>query len=96
MQRNPPMQVSRFVHPEYVTRRITEMRLFPLLACLLLSCSFSGMTPRAELQTPSSKPETIYLLKPAHVFDGESSRLHDNWLVLVRGNKIEAVEAAKV
>jgi len=36
-------------------------------------------------------PETVYLLKPAHVFDGESAQLHDNWAILVRGQKIEAV-----
>jgi len=42
------------------------------------------------MQTPAPKPETIYLLKPAHVFDGESGQLHDNWVVLVRGQKIEA------
>jgi len=36
-------------------------------------------------------PETVYLLKPAHVFDGESAQLHDNWAIVVRGSKIEAV-----
>jgi imidazolonepropionase-like amidohydrolase len=36
-------------------------------------------------------PETVYLLKPAHVFDGESAQIHDNWAILVRGQKIEAV-----
>jgi len=36
-------------------------------------------------------PEMVYLLKPAHVFDGESAQLHDNWAILVRGQKIEAV-----
>jgi imidazolonepropionase-like amidohydrolase len=39
-------------------------------------------------------PETIYLLKPAHVFDGETAQLHDNWVVLVHGEKIEAVGPA--
>jgi imidazolonepropionase-like amidohydrolase len=39
-------------------------------------------------------PETVYLLKPAHVFDGESAQLHDNWAILVRGQKIEAVGPA--
>ncbi len=34
--------------------------------------------------------ESVYLLKPAHVFDGESAQLHDNWSVLVRSQKIEA------
>jgi imidazolonepropionase-like amidohydrolase len=39
-------------------------------------------------------PETVYLLKPAHVFDGESAQLHDDWAILVRGQKIEAVGPA--
>ncbi|HEV2836262.1 MAG TPA: amidohydrolase family protein [Pyrinomonadaceae bacterium] len=39
-------------------------------------------------------PETVYLLKPARVFDGESAQLHDNWAILVRGQKIEAVGPA--
>jgi imidazolonepropionase-like amidohydrolase len=43
------------------------------------------MTPAAE---------TVYLLKPAHIFDGESAQLHDNWAILVRGQKIEAVGPA--
>jgi imidazolonepropionase-like amidohydrolase len=46
-------------------------------------------------QTQRPAPvETIYLLKPAHVFDGESAQLHDNWVVLVRGEKIEGVGPA--
>jgi imidazolonepropionase-like amidohydrolase len=44
-------------------------------------------------QTPRVNPaETAYLLKPAHVFDGE--QLHDNWVVLVRGEKIVQVGPA--
>lgn len=38
--------------------------------------------------------ETVYLLKPAHVFDGESVQLKRDWVVLVRGEKIEAVGPA--
>jgi imidazolonepropionase-like amidohydrolase len=38
--------------------------------------------------------ETDYLLKPAHVFDGESAQLHDNWAVLVHGDKIVGVGPA--
>jgi imidazolonepropionase-like amidohydrolase len=46
-------------------------------------------------QAPTTKPpETVYLLKPAHIFDGESAQLHDNWVILVRGEKIEAVGPA--
>jgi imidazolonepropionase-like amidohydrolase len=36
-------------------------------------------------------PETAYLLKPAAIFDGESAELRRGWVVLVRGEKIEAV-----
>ena len=39
----------------------------------------------------TAAPETVYLLKPAHVFDGESAQLHDDWAIVVRGQKIEAV-----
>src|SRR5260221_11144986 len=53
------------------------------------------MTPLAQTQSPAPKPpDTIYLLKPAHIFDGESAQLHDGWVVLVRGEKIEAVGPA--
>jgi imidazolonepropionase-like amidohydrolase len=31
------------------------------------------------------------VLKPAHVFDGEAAQLHDDWVIVVRGQKIEAV-----
>src|SRR5262245_26330181 len=33
----------------------------------------------------------VYLLKPARVFDGESAQLHEGWVVLTRGEKIESV-----
>ena len=34
---------------------------------------------------------SVYLLKPARVFDGESAQLHEGWVALSRGEKIEAV-----
>ncbi|HXT62801.1 MAG TPA: amidohydrolase family protein [Pyrinomonadaceae bacterium] len=65
------------------------------LVCLILAYSFLPMISSAQMQTPAPKPpETVYLLKPAHIFDGESAQLHDNWVVLVRGEKIEAVGPA--
>jgi imidazolonepropionase-like amidohydrolase len=56
-----------------------------MLLCLAVMISQTQRT---------SAPETVYLLKPAHVFDGESAQLHDNWVVLVRGEKIEAAGPA--
>jgi imidazolonepropionase-like amidohydrolase len=47
-----------------------------------------------QTQQPPAKPETDFLLKPAHVFDGESAQLHDNWVVLVHGDKIVGVGPA--
>src|SRR5688500_14371033 len=61
------------------------MRWFPLLfVCLALLWPI-------QTQRPAPAPDTVYLLKPARVFDGESAHPHDNWAVLVRGQKIEAV-----
>ena len=57
------------------------MRFLLFLLCLAV------LLPQTQRTAP---PETVYLLKPAHVFDGESTQLHDNWTVLVRGEKIEA------
>jgi len=52
------------------------------------------MTVSAQGQTTVKPPATVYLLKPAHIFDGETAQLRDNWVVLVRGEKIEGVGPA--
>ena len=63
------------------------MRYLPLLF-LFLMAGYS----HTQTQLPASKlPDAVYLLKPAHVFDGESAQLHEGWVVLVRGERIEAV-----
>ena len=64
------------------------MRWSPLLLLLL------ALLLPSQAQRPVPAPETVYLLKPARVFDGESAQLHDNWAILVRGQKIEAVGPA--
>src|SRR5947209_8131649 len=70
------------------------MRVTCSFFCLLIVFTAARL-PSAEMQSPAPKPpEMVYLLKPAHIFDGESAQLHDNWVVLVRGNKIEAVGPA--
>jgi imidazolonepropionase-like amidohydrolase len=65
-----------------------------LLATIVMACFF-GTGPIARSQAPVTKqPESVYLLKPAHIFDGESAQLHDGWVVVVRGEKIEAAGRA--
>ena len=53
--------------------------LLLLFLCLMLGYS--------NTQTPSTtpkQPDAVYLLKPEHVFDGESAQLHDGWTILER------------
>jgi imidazolonepropionase-like amidohydrolase len=66
--------------------------IISLVVCAILCAVL--LIPTAQMQTQTPKPETIYLLRPSHVFDGESAQLHDNWVVLVRGNKIEGAGPA--
>jgi imidazolonepropionase-like amidohydrolase len=47
--------------------------------------------PPTQAQQQPVRSETVHLLKPARIFDGESAQLHEGWAVLVRGQKIEAV-----
>jgi imidazolonepropionase-like amidohydrolase len=71
------------------------MRAFVFFLSLILAYPFTRMTPSAQTQSPALKPpDSVYLLKPAHIFDGESAQLHDGWVVLVSGEKIEAVGPA--
>ena len=49
-----------------------------LLLSFLVLLSFSGF----------AQNDSFYLLKPGRVFDGE--QMHTDWVVLVKGNKIEA------
>ena len=62
-----------------------------LRACVLLLLFVSVLLPAIKGQQRPVPAETVYLLKPARVFDGESAQLHEGWAVLVRGRKIEAV-----
>src|SRR4051794_8625495 len=66
------------------------------LILLVLAVGFASLgtpTTTAQQRTPAA-PETLYLLRPAAVFDGESAELHKGWVVLVRGQKIESVGPA--
>ena len=66
--------------------------LLPFVVFIVI-CVFAQVVPTARTQSPAPK-QTVYLLRPSHIFDGESAELHDGWSVLVRGEKIEAVGRA--
>ena len=60
------------------------MRILLSLLVLVSVCTGS-----AAAQSPAA-----WLLRPARVFDAVSSRPHEGWTVLVRGERIEAVGPA--
>src|SRR6476620_283449 len=64
------------------------MRKIITIILLTVILSFQMFTTEAQQSKP---PEAVYLLRPAAIFDGESAELHRGWVVLVRGEKIEAV-----
>lgn len=61
-----------------------------LVLLIIIVCPFAQIDPSAQTQSPAAN-QTSYLLKPAQIFDGESAELHEGWVVLVRGEKIEGV-----
>jgi imidazolonepropionase-like amidohydrolase len=63
--------------------------LILLLLCAVIAYPIGGASSMTVAQS-----DVAYLIKPARVFDGESAELHDGWVVLVRGEKIEAAGPA--
>src|SRR5205809_7113065 len=57
--------------------------------CLVAVALCTGVTLPANAQAPP-----VLLLKPARVFDGQVAEPHENWVVLVRGERIERVGPA--
>jgi imidazolonepropionase-like amidohydrolase len=43
----------------------------------------------AVLQIPADEQPSVFVLKPARVFDGVTADVHENWVVVVRGDKID-------
>ena len=58
------------------------------LGLALAACALPVVGAGSQQATP---PEDVKLLVPARVFDGTNALLHDGWVVLVRGNRIDAV-----
>jgi imidazolonepropionase-like amidohydrolase len=78
----------------FFPERLCKMRLALLILLVVaVVCPFTQLTPLAQTSTPKAS-DTVYLLRPTYIFDGESAQLHNGWVVLVRGEKIEAVGPA--
>ncbi|MBL8188286.1 MAG: amidohydrolase family protein, partial [Acidobacteria bacterium] len=58
-------------------------------AFVIALCVLAAIATHRSSAIQTAAPASVYLLKPARVFDGE--QLRENWSVLVRGEKIEVV-----
>src|SRR5262245_60990967 len=66
------------------------------IRCISLALVCCLAVQLADQTRPGAQEKTTaaYLLKPAHVFDGESTARHSGWVVVVRGERIEAAGPA--
>lgn len=64
-----------------------------VLATMLFAPAIGGGSAAIQSSVQTGAPANVYLLKPERVFDGE--QLRENWAVVVRGEKIEAVGEVK-
>ena len=61
------------------------------LVNLIVAVSLLAWLAAGAFSQSTSKPaHPVYVLKPSRVFDGESAELRNDWVVVVRGEKIEA------
>src|SRR5262249_20898203 len=78
------MRVFEMSFPRRVVIHLAGMKRFWVSLCL---CALV-FTAVSLGQTPAQ----VALLRPTRIFDGDTR--HDNWIVVVRGDKIERVGAA--
>lgn len=62
-----------------------------ILTIIILTACFSVQNMFSTNAQQAKAPETVYLLRPAAVFDGEAAELHRGWVVLIRGERIAAM-----
>jgi imidazolonepropionase-like amidohydrolase len=74
------------------TKFLNQVAALFITTTLILAL-LASLSP-AQTATPTA-PDAVFLLKPARIFDGQSAQLQTDWVVLVRGEKIEAVGPAR-
>src|SRR5580704_3047654 len=72
--------------------------LFTFVGCavVLLGSAihrWQGLDEPAPTSLPDDEPSVV-ALKPARVFDGVTATVHENWLVVIRGGKIDSAGPA--
>jgi imidazolonepropionase-like amidohydrolase len=71
-------------------RRFLQQTIFSGAGALAASL-LPGVTRASDrLPEPEKEGSASYLLKPARVFDAEDGKIHEGWVVLVKGERIAA------
>jgi len=74
-------------------RHVVTRTILSLALCLVIGIAFVAAVP-ASAHAQTSAPDPATLLRPDRVFDAEVGWTHDDWVVLVEGNRITAVGPA--
>jgi imidazolonepropionase-like amidohydrolase len=75
-----------------INREVIQMRFVIILPFIVIAiCSFTLPKPQAQTPAAPKPPDTVFVLKPGRVFDGDSVQLHEGWIIVVRNEKIESV-----
>lgn len=72
-------------------RRFLQQSILSSAGALLIPFLPRRLRAKVLSQEKESKGAAAQLLKPARVFDGEDGKIHEGWVVLVRGERIAAV-----
>ena len=76
---------------QFGRRRFLQQGLFSGIGVLVGSLLPRSLRSQSNVQEKGKQSSSVQLLKPARVFEAEDGKIHDGWVVLVRGEKIAAV-----
>ncbi len=76
---------------QFGRRRFLQRSILSGAAALVASMLPDALKASNRKQEATSEKGNDQLLKPARVFDAEDGKIHDGWVVLVKGERIAAV-----
>jgi imidazolonepropionase-like amidohydrolase len=77
-----------------IRRRFLQQGLLSGIGALIGSMVPRSLRAEPGNQTKEEPSSSVHLLKPARVFDADDGKIHEGWVVLVRGEKIADVGPA--
>jgi imidazolonepropionase-like amidohydrolase len=72
-------------------RRFLKWSMLSSAGALFMSMLPERLSGRNKNQEKGKESTAVHLLKPSRVFDAEDGKIHDGWVVLVKGERIAAV-----